>query len=449
MKKMLVTTLFVFTAWGAMAQKSNPDVSFVEKQYPGNEIASRVVETAIAKQLNEKTSALRSSWLANRAKDNWFISIEGGLNQLVSEGYKDYPFKENLNWTGGLALGKWFSPVWGLRISGNVGKVKGYKPNPNLLWYVGYNNQGANLPATGSVYVSGQEELVRKRYLDKDGNNPFSYAAVTTDFLVNLKNLFKPYNSKGFFNPVAYAGVGYGVTLGHGFDPFKTTLDAEVTSVKNLIFKGGLQLNFRLSDPVQLYLAGEGVLAPESFDRYVYGRRTYEGVWSLKLGLTYNFNFRHFVKPEFRNPAEIAALNREINDLRNRPQVSCPPTPVCPPCPEAKPAEKSVVQAELEPIFFPVNKFEVNTNQMVKVARAAEYLIDHPQAKLELVSYSDKETGSAAHNLKLSKKRGEAVAKILVNKFGIDKKRLVLNYKGDTVQPFSENELNRVTIFIK
>jgi hypothetical protein len=38
---------------------------------------------------------------------------------------------------------------------------------------------------------------------------------------------------------------------------------------------------------------------------------------------------------------------------------------------------------------------------------------------------------------------------MLVSKFGIDKKRLILTHKGDTVQPFAENDLNRVTIFVK
>jgi outer membrane protein OmpA-like peptidoglycan-associated protein len=437
-------------SFGLFAQRSASDASFVEKQYPGDQTAARVTETAIAKMSNDKTSAARTTWLANRPRDNWFFSLEGGVNHLFSENHRDFPFKENLNWTGGLAIGKWFSPVWGLRISGDVGKLKGYQPNPSSLWYVGQVHQRPRAMMGDGSYVFNQPEFIRECFLDEDGNHPFSYADVTADFLVNLKNLFRPYNPKGVFNPVLYGGVGYAVTLGHRFDPFGTSKSVEVGPVGNLALKGGLQLNFRLSDPVQLYVAGEGLLVPENFDRYSAGKRTYEGVGSLKLGLTYNFPFRHFIKAELRNPAEIAALNREINELRNRPQVVCPPVPACPPCPEQKVVtEKKVASTELEPVFFQINSHVVRNTQMTKVAHAAEYLNDHPQAKLELVSYADKKTATAAYNLQLSKKRTDAVAKVLINQFGIDKKRLILTHKGDTVQPFNENDLNRVTIFVK
>ncbi|MDR2805693.1 MAG: hypothetical protein LBB85_08660, partial [Dysgonamonadaceae bacterium] len=331
MKNLFLTAVFMVLAFGATAQTVASNASFVEKQYPGDEIAVRVTETAIAKNLNEKTSAARSTWLSNRPRDNWFVSLEGGVSQLRSEGFSSFPFKDNLFPTGGIAVGKWFSPVWGLRISGSGGKLKSYQPIPTGLWYVGYHHQTAN-PMASSAYVFNQPDLVKERFLDKDGNNPFSYLNVTADFLVNVKNLFLPYNPKSLFNPVVFAGVGYVATLGSKFDPFNTAKTDNVASVSNVAVKGGVQLNFRLSDPLQLYLASDGLLVPETFDRLSWGKRTYEGLWSVKLGLTYRFNFRHFVKAELANPAEIAALNREINDLRNRPQVVCPPAPACPPC---------------------------------------------------------------------------------------------------------------------
>jgi outer membrane protein OmpA-like peptidoglycan-associated protein len=450
MKNLFLTAAFLLMAWGLGAQGPGSDASFAEKQYPGNSTALRVTETAVAKNQNSKTSAVRTTWLANRARDNWFISFEGGVNSLISEGFRDFPIKDNYNWTGGMAIGKWFSPVWGLRISGAAGKLKGYQPDPNGLWYVGYYHHKPGSNMAGGTYVFNQPDLVRERYLDKDGNNPFSYIDVTADFMVNLKNLFTPYNPKGAFNPVFYAGMGYAITLGSKFDPFKTTKVKNTTPVDNFVLKGGLQLNFRVSDPVQVYVAAEGIFLPENFDRYVWNISTYEGAAAVKLGLTYNFNFRHFVRGEFRDPNEIAALNREINSLRNRPQVVCPPTPVCPTCPEPKPVvEKQAPVDELDPVFFLLDSYAVRDNQMSKLNQAADYLKNHPGAKLELVSYSDAKTGTAAYNMQLSKKRTDAVAKILTNQLGIDKKRLILSHKGASSQPFAENDQNRVTIFIK
>jgi outer membrane protein OmpA-like peptidoglycan-associated protein len=124
--------------------------------------------------------------------------------------------------------------------------------------------------------------------------------------------------------------------------------------------------------------------------------------------------------------------------------------PACPPCPEPRTiVEKSATSDELEPIFFVLDSYSIRDNQLIKVANAAEYLIKHPDAKLELVSYADGKTATPSYNMQLSKKRTDAVAQMLVKKFGINKNRLVLSYKGDTVQPFNENDLNRVTIFVK
>lgn len=44
------------------------------------------------------------------------------------------------------------------------------------------------------------------------------------------------------------------------------------------------------------------------------------------------------------------------------------------------------------------------------------------------------------------KKRAARVVKILVEKYGIDASRLTSGFKGDTVQPFKDNDSNRVVI---
>jgi outer membrane protein OmpA-like peptidoglycan-associated protein len=47
----------------------------------------------------------------------------------------------------------------------------------------------------------------------------------------------------------------------------------------------------------------------------------------------------------------------------------------------------------------------------------------------------------------LSQRRTKAVAGELVKKYGINGNRLILDWKGDTVQPFAINEKNRVVMF--
>ena len=48
----------------------------------------------------------------------------------------------------------------------------------------------------------------------------------------------------------------------------------------------------------------------------------------------------------------------------------------------------------------------------------------------------------------MSDKRAEIVKTTLVNTYGIDAARISTESKGDTVQPFEKNDLNRVSICI-
>jgi OOP family OmpA-OmpF porin len=84
------------------------------------------------------------------------------------------------------------------------------------------------------------------------------------------------------------------------------------------------------------------------------------------------------------------------------------------------------------------------------VARALE---KNPALKLEIDGYTDG-TGSADHNLDLSKRRAEAVRNVLVSQFGVDSARLTAEGKGPA-SPIASNDTaegraeNRRVEFIK
>ena len=58
---------------------------------------------------------------------------------------------------------------------------------------------------------------------------------------------------------------------------------------------------------------------------------------------------------------------------------------------------------------------------------------------------SDKETGTRKFNLKLSQERAEKLEAALVAA-GVDKACITTEWKGDTVQPFAENDKNRAVV---
>lgn len=56
-------------------------------------------------------------------------------------------------------------------------------------------------------------------------------------------------------------------------------------------------------------------------------------------------------------------------------------------------------------------------------------------------------TGNPTINQKLSERRAEAVAKILIEKYGISPSRITKQASGDREQPFQNDAWNRVVIF--
>ena len=75
----------------------------------------------------------------------------------------------------------------------------------------------------------------------------------------------------------------------------------------------------------------------------------------------------------------------------------------------------------------------------------AEWLNANPDFSVELVGYADKGTGTAEINQKISAKRAEVVKSRLL-KLGVPAEKMTTDHKGDTVQPFAENDKNRVVI---
>ena len=66
---------------------------------------------------------------------------------------------------------------------------------------------------------------------------------------------------------------------------------------------------------------------------------------------------------------------------------------------------------------------------------------------MDVKSYADAKTGNAQKNMELSKQRCEKAVKALVDA-GVPSSAITSNYYGDTIQPFAENDKNRVTIIV-
>ena len=109
-------------------------------------------------------------------------------------------------------------------------------------------------------------------------------------------------------------------------------------------------------------------------------------------------------------------------------------------------AERARICAENSTnIFFTIGSSTVRKAEMAKINKLVEFLMANPDFSVEIVGYADKLTGSAKVNMNVSKYRVESVQKMLI-KLGVPAERISSKYLGDTEQPFSENDLNRVIV---
>ncbi|MCL1943302.1 MAG: OmpA family protein [Candidatus Azobacteroides sp.] len=396
---------------------------------------------------------------------NWFLTVSGGISHLFSEGSGRLDLFDNVQPTVGLSLGKWMTPVWGLRLSATGAKLKGYTnwnetAGKESLWYKGinypspYSASDTYIPA-GYYPNYVKETFLGKQKNDKDGNNGYlydvPYISGGLDLLLNLSNAFCGYSPNRVFNFVVFGGIGYAHTFKDGDKG-----DGR-TAVNNIMEKGGFIADFRLSDAINLGLEANALILPENFDRQVGGSNNHDVVANVMLGITYKFKPRNFVKADLKDQREIDALNNEINRLRDqnnelskRP-VSCPACPECAACPEPTVIKetKKVFDYLPKPVFFRINSSVIDDAQWSSIEEAVRYLRTTPDAKLKVTGYADKKTGTPAGNKKLSEKRAQAVYNAMVKKYNIDPSRIQTDFLGDEVQPFGENDWNRVVVFVK
>lgn len=79
------------------------------------------------------------------------------------------------------------------------------------------------------------------------------------------------------------------------------------------------------------------------------------------------------------------------------------------------------------------------------IEKVADFYSTYKNVKVSVTGYADKNTGTPAINMALSQKRAETVAAALLEA-GIPAEAMTVEWKGDTVQPYSENDENRAVI---
>ena len=344
-----------------------------------------------------------------------FVTLQGGTQITVT----DYKVSKLFTPIGSVSVGGMFAPAIGARLN-----VNGWKTRSGLK----------SLNATYD----------------------FNYVNSNLDLMVNLTNVFMP---KEHLYPVNFYLIG-GVGLTYAWDNDDLKELMVYAKDKNLYhawdddrlvhnFRAGLQMEANLAKNVSLNLE---VTANNMADRFN-SKVNHRGDWQVQAmaGITFKFGYKKKEVGSLTSTTAQSNYNNNQNaDMANakQPIAAGKSEKVVTPAP--KPAPKPVVKEETKKvhIFFKINSAKINESEEAKLKELAEWMKAHPDTKTELQGYADAKTGTRAYNKKISKQRTEAVTNLLIDKYGISKDRISTIAMGDAVQPFNENDKNRVVIGI-
>lgn len=341
----------------------------------------------------------------NRFWSNWFITAGGDYvasytNQERGLNLASSPFNGfRRSWNGDITLGKWFTPVIGVRAKTQMMQLKCVdgRENPNYDM-VNFNVQG----------------------------------------LLNLRNLFAGYQPGRVWNISVYAGTG-----------FYRNLDREHYA---FMYTGGILNTFNVTKRLFINLDIYGNVALNELDNGIGGKgagnflTTKDRQLGVSLGVGINLgkvgwsktpdleaiNAMHKAQTEALNAslAEQQRENDKLKELLAKRQETTTTTVQ---------ETKTVVSTPVS-VFFNLNSSRIASKKDLVNVEALIEQVKANNGKVEVLGYADSKTGSADYNKKLSERRAETVAKEL-KKMGLKDEQIIIKPMGGVadLEPASYN----------
>ena len=353
-----------------------------------------------------------------------------------------------------------FNPHWyvqaqigGQYTLGEVGFGKLLSPNAQLG--VGYNFNkvvGARFSLNAWQSKAGQKVI-------SDGATTtykwkWNYIAPMVDATFNLTNLFCEYNPNRLVEVGVFGGIGANIAWGNneandakkailatpgsknleGYDKTAMPLENLWDGTKaRFVARVGANVDFRVSDRVKL---GVELSANTLSDKYN-SKKAGNPDWYFNalVGVKVALGETHTTK--------VIPAPKPVEKIIER--IIEKPAPA--PAPKTETKQEAVDENFRRDIFFPIGNSNIAKSQTTKIAEIVTFMKENPDAKITLTGYADKGTGSAAFNDKIAARRAQTVYNTLAAK-GVAKSRMIKKSMGSRVQPFEENDMNRVTICI-
>ena len=373
-------------------------------------------------QSGSRTAGYKTAFKHSGAGENWFLHVGGGGQLFIGDNSwsSDVKFMDRITWQGNVALGKWFSPYFALRLKGQGGPLNGFEQN--------------------GAYKQEME-----------------YYNVHLDAMWNWANYWGAYSPSKVVSFGPYVGLGYARRLqmdanvalpivnpqwAVGLNASEFRRHSSVMSVN-----AGLNLGFNLSKRIGLDFDFGAAIVPDYFNRIVH-RTEYEAIIGVSGGVTFKLGKVGFEEAEPMDFALIDDLNGKINALRaenaalSKRPVSCPE---CPPVEAAPIIKTTEINYVPNVVFFRISSDRIDHHQKISIFNTAEFM-KNTGSKIKVVGYADRDTGTSAYNMDLSRRRAQNVARELTTTYKIPSDRITVEWKGSEVQPYAKNDWNRVVI---
>ena len=339
-------------------------------------------------------------------KKHAFLDLQGGAQYTLGEAKFGDLISPNVQ----LGIGYQFSPVFGMRLQANGWQSKG-----------GWN--GYKATKDGTPYTADYK---------------FKYVAPGLDFMFNLSNLFCGWNPNRVCNVAAF--VGGGANFAWGNDEVNE-IAANIKDQHNYLLeylwdgtkvrpfgRAGIDLEFKVSKSVSIMLEGNANITTDKYNSKKAGNADW--YFNALAGLRINLGKSH-TKTEPVKEAPVPVQEYVKPEPKPQPKVE----------------EKKVEEIRRD-VFFVINSNKIASNEESKIKEVVDFLNANPEAKVVVTGYADAGTGNNSINDRISAKRAAAVVKVLKEKYGIEESRITEDSKGARVQPFSENDKNRVSIMV-
>lgn len=330
--------------------------------------------------------------LINKMKDNWFITVEGGVNKGLTGFNKHSYFWKNVKPAAGIYVGKWFTPVFGARVG------------VNMLFTQSLSNE---VPYPSDNTMQNGYYRVKHNEIGPVG-----------DLLVNLTNWIGGYKPKRVWNLTAYVGAGGYFSLVPKYENGKR--DGWQNEDDNVLtFHGGIMNTFRLCDALDLGIDFRWSFY-DAHNSTFWTRPNEEGLnrtsgnLQAYVNLTYKFKKRDWngpmvpVCPPVQDcgpyiaalddaNAKIAELETQLRACLDRPA----PAPVA-------------AEEHLATIYYPINVSKLSKEDVAVVGAIAEVMNSNPKQRYLVTGWADNYTGNDEINTRLRHARANGVKDALV-----------------------------------